>query len=202
MTQDVPIHDPRVLRAIAHPVRTAILGEIEAGGPVRAADVAQALDIPANQASFHLRQLAKYGLVEEAPEAARDKRDRVWKATSRGVSANLNDLAKTPGGQAAVEVFRHSASAWAHHLIDVAIGPTEEKDTIRTMANQSVRLTKQEADQLRLEMQDLIEGWADRTRGRDDTSRRTYSVLQVLQPYPKLFDPEDPESPGGHRVLG
>ena len=50
---------------------------------MRAADVAERLDIPANQASFHLRQLAKYGLVEEAPELARDGRDRVWRATSR-----------------------------------------------------------------------------------------------------------------------
>jgi predicted ArsR family transcriptional regulator len=62
------LSDPRVLRAIAHPVRTRILEEMSASGPVRAADVAQSLGIPANQASFHLRQLAKYGMVEEAPE--------------------------------------------------------------------------------------------------------------------------------------
>ena len=67
------VSDPRVLRAIAHPVRTRILDELEASGPVRAADIARELGIPANQASFHLRQLAKYGLVEEAPEEARDK---------------------------------------------------------------------------------------------------------------------------------
>ena len=73
-------HDPRVLRAIAHPVRVRILHELNATGPSRAADLAADLDIPANQASFHLRQLAKYGLVVEAPEEARDRRDRVWKA--------------------------------------------------------------------------------------------------------------------------
>ena len=52
-------------------------------GPLRAADVARELGIPANQASFHLRQLAKYGLVEEAPEEARDRRDRVWRRLDR-----------------------------------------------------------------------------------------------------------------------
>ena len=77
-----PVHDPKVLRAIAHPVRNRILDELARTGPVRAADVARELGIPANQASFHLRQLAKYGLVEEDPDAARDKRDRVWRPTS------------------------------------------------------------------------------------------------------------------------
>ena len=81
MARRPELHDPRVLRAIAHPVRSRILTELDASGSLRAADVALLLGIPANSASFHLRQLAKFGLVEEDPEAARDKRDRVWKAT-------------------------------------------------------------------------------------------------------------------------
>ena len=93
------MHDPRVLRAIAHPVRNRMLSELAATGTLRAADVARELGIPANQASFHLRQLAKYGLVEEAPEEARDKRDRVWRvADERGVRLNLRELADSPGG--------------------------------------------------------------------------------------------------------
>lgn len=43
----------------------------------RAAD----LDAPVNSTSFHLRVLANAGLLEEDPEHARDKRDRVWKVT-------------------------------------------------------------------------------------------------------------------------
>src|SRR4051812_11699731 len=97
-----PVHDPTMLRAIAHPVRTRILSELTASGPMRAADLARELDIPANQASFHLRQLAKYGLVEEDPAAARDKRDRVWRPTSTdGVTINLTELEQQPGGTAA-----------------------------------------------------------------------------------------------------
>ena len=69
VTQSEPVHDPRLLRAIAHPVRNRILGEMSAGGPMRAADVARELGIPANQASFHLRQLAKYGFVETTPHS-------------------------------------------------------------------------------------------------------------------------------------
>ena len=62
-----PVHDPRVLRAIAHPVRNRILDELGATGPMRAADVARSLGIPANQASFHLRQLAKYAATGLSP---------------------------------------------------------------------------------------------------------------------------------------
>src|SRR3954454_23651524 len=87
------LHDPRVLRAIAHPVRSRILTELEAHGSLRAADVAPLLAIPANQASFHLRQLAKFGLVEEDAAAARDKRDRVWRPTAaRGFNVSLGQI--------------------------------------------------------------------------------------------------------------
>lgn len=191
MAEDQYIHDPRVLRAIAHPVRTRILGEIAAGGPLRAADVARELDIPANQASFHLRQLAKYGLVEEAPGEARDKRDRVWKATSEsGLAVRLNELEKEPGGRAAVSVFRRSATDWAHHLVDLALTGPEEPGILRTMMNQTVKLTRAEAEQLQQELLELVEGWVERTRGRDDDERRTYVVMQVLQPYPQVAEDE------------
>ena len=195
MTRDEYIHDPRVLRAIAHPVRTRILGEIAAGGPLRAADVARELDIPANQASFHLRQLAKYGLVEEAPGEARDKRDRVWRATTEaGLAVRFADLEAQPGGKAAVAVFRRSAGDWAHHLVDLALGGPEEPGVLRALMNQTVKLTKEEAEGLQQDLLDVVDGWVQRTRGRDD-ERRTYIVMQVLQPYPEVAgDPAADES--------
>ncbi len=92
-----PVRDPTVLRGLAHPVRSRIVDEMYATGPVRAADIARDLGIPANQASFHLRQLAKYGLVEEAPGAGRDRRDRVWQLTAQtGLSIDMADLAAVP----------------------------------------------------------------------------------------------------------
>lgn len=179
------LHDPRVLRAIAHPVRTRILGEMSAGGPMRAADLARELGVPANQASFHLRQLAKYGLVEEAPDEARDRRDRVWRVTAASaVTVRLSELERVPGGKAAVAVFRRSATSWAHHLVDRAFATDHEEGSgVFAVVDQTVRLTREEADQLRRELSDLVDGWVERTKGRDP-ERRTYAVLQVLQPYP------------------
>jgi predicted ArsR family transcriptional regulator len=113
-----PMSDPRVLRAIAHPTRGRILDELGAVGPMRAADVGEALGIPANQASFHLRQLAKYGVIVPAPEAARDRRDRVYKLVDqRGFRLDPEEISKRPGGKAAVTVFQHNKSACAHRLV-------------------------------------------------------------------------------------
>lgn len=150
---------------------------------------ARELEIPANQASFHLRQLAKYGLVEEDPAAARDKRDRVWKLVSQeGWTANLGELEDAPGGKSAVQVFRRSAAAWGHVVVDAAYatpsGSAKEKDTIRTVSEEAVRLTKEEAEELSRDLEAVVGSWVERTRGRDDVDRRTYLLFSVLQPHP------------------
>lgn len=67
------------LRAMAHPVRMQIVDRVGRRGTARAADIAEDLDLPANSVSYHLRTLARGGVIVEAPEAARDRRDRVWK---------------------------------------------------------------------------------------------------------------------------
>lgn len=73
-----------MLKAYAHPLRRRIAKTLVGRTYARAADIAEALDIPANSVSFHLRVLAEAGLIKEAPEQARDKRDRVWTAVEGG----------------------------------------------------------------------------------------------------------------------
>lgn len=183
MAEPTPLSDPRVLRAIAHPVRTRILEELSASGPLRAADVARELGIPANQASFHLRQLAKYGLVEEAPEEARDRRDRVWRAASAaGFTVNLGRLKDVPGGRAAVDVFRSTQLARLHQVVDrVFTMDRPEGSGVFTTSDHAIKLTDEEAHQLRQEIDDVVEAWNERTRGRAP-GRRTYHLVQIIQP--------------------
>ena len=187
MVEPQPLSDPRVLRAIAHPVRTRILEELSATGPIRAADVARELGIPANQASFHLRQLAKYGLVEEAPEEARDKRDRVWKATSaQGFTVNLSQFKDAPGGRAAVDVFRTTQLARLHEVVDRTFDlDRAEGSGVFVTSDHAIKLTDDEAHQLREEIDELVEAWSDRTRGRAG-GRRTYHLVQILQPHAEV----------------
>lgn len=56
--------DPKALRAVAHPVRVRLMEEL-IEGPATATELSDRIgESPAN-CSWHLRQLAKYGFVEE-----------------------------------------------------------------------------------------------------------------------------------------
>ena len=58
--------DPRAIRALAHPLRWALLEALGQAGTLTATQASEMLgESPANCA-FHLRTLAKYGFVEEA----------------------------------------------------------------------------------------------------------------------------------------
>lgn len=180
--------DPRVLRAIAHPVRNRILLEIEATGPMRAADVARALGLPANQASFHLRQLGKYGVLEEAPDQARDRRDRVWRVASGDLlRLDLSQIDSAPGGRAALSVWARHAGARAHQLVDAAYALPRPEGTTSVIMESSVRLTREEARLLGAELDRVLDEWAARTRGATDGAERdTYQVLALVQPFAEL----------------
>ncbi|GAA1673727.1 helix-turn-helix domain-containing protein [Nonomuraea maheshkhaliensis] len=74
------LNDPATMRAFAHPVRLALHELLMRAGATTAADAAREVGISQALASYHLRQLARYGFVEQAE--ARDERERPWKATS------------------------------------------------------------------------------------------------------------------------
>jgi DNA-binding transcriptional ArsR family regulator len=77
------VSDGAVLAALAHPLRVALLYQLNALGSRTASQCAQALgETPAN-CSYHLRQLAKVGLVER--EEAADGRERPWRSAYTGL---------------------------------------------------------------------------------------------------------------------
>ena len=74
------IADPATLRALAHPIRWALIEALSAEGSATATRCAELLGESQATCSFHLRQLARFGMVEEAPSAS--KRERPWRLTS------------------------------------------------------------------------------------------------------------------------
>ena len=79
--------DARGMRALAHPVRLAILTRLQADGPSTATRLSETVGASPSVTSWHLRQLAAHGLVRDASDAAalRDHgRERWWEAVSRG----------------------------------------------------------------------------------------------------------------------
>ena len=95
------LRDPRALRALAHPIRLSLVGLLRVEGPLTATRAAELLGESSASMSFHLRQLAKYGLVEEA--GGGKGRERPWRATA--MFTNLPDVAENPDLAVAAELL-------------------------------------------------------------------------------------------------
>ena len=114
------IADPAVMRAVAHPLRLAILTEMwDADRPLRATDLAEILGEPANSVSYHIRRLrdAGYVLDAEGPEGA-TARDHWYVSPQRGITGD-DDATDADGLREAFgAVLRTRYSQVAEHVID------------------------------------------------------------------------------------
>ena len=78
------ITDPRELRALTHPVRLALLEVLAVEGALTATQAGELIGESPTTCSFHFRQLAKYGFVEEAGGGS--GRNRPWRRVHIGMS--------------------------------------------------------------------------------------------------------------------
>src|SRR3954467_7159435 len=111
--------DPKAMRALAHPVRLALLEALTDAGPLTATEAGERVgESPAN-ASFHLRQLAKYGYVEEA-EGGTGRR-RPWKRKHLGM--RFTEVHEDPETAAAARAL---SRVWSHRYLARAEQGLEE----------------------------------------------------------------------------
>lgn len=168
------ISDPKAVLAVTHPLRMRLLGELSRRGTARVVDLANGLGEPANSVSFHLRQLAKYGLIEENPERAENGRERWWRMTSdRGYEIDLDAMRQLEGGEAAVGVFRRVAEGHVlalHRAIQEPPSPVDvPSGQQRTISDDfAVRLSDTQLQQMRLEFAELLDRWTDTSRALTD----------------------------------
>lgn len=80
---DFELTDPKAMRALAHPVRLALLERLQRHGPATASQLSPHVGATPSVTSWHLRHLAGFGLVRDA-EPGPDRRERRWEATARG----------------------------------------------------------------------------------------------------------------------
>jgi len=81
---------PRGMRALAHPVRLALLSRLHAGGPSTATALAPQVGATPSVTSWHLRHLAEHGLVRDA-DVESDGRQRWWEAVGTGFRFTAGD---------------------------------------------------------------------------------------------------------------
>lgn len=105
--QGTPERALSLLRAMGHPTRSAILRVLGTGIPMRVSDVAEDLGLPPNLISYHVRQLAKVGIVHKVPPVGPKDRRETWWAYDRTVSlqANLDSIRALPGADVALAAF-------------------------------------------------------------------------------------------------
>lgn len=84
------VTDATTLRALSHPVRIQLMEALGMHGTMTATEVGERIGESPTTCSFHLRQLAKYGFVEEA--GGGKGRARPWRIASQGLQ-----LTSTPG---------------------------------------------------------------------------------------------------------
>ena len=93
---------PHQLKALTHPVRLRMLGMLRLEGPATATTLAVRLGLNTGATSYHLRQLAQHGFVEEATDLG-NARDRWWKAAHR--STTTANTAPEPEAKETLEAY-------------------------------------------------------------------------------------------------
>ncbi len=179
--------DPRILRAIAHPLRATLLYELFARGTANATTLAEAVGHPVNSVSFHLRQLAKYGLIEEATEAGADGRERWWRPSmTAGLRVSDRELGKTPEGRTSLEVFKKTVVGRWQALVARFFSSREETDEVWASNDAPMLLTDSEAAACSEEILEVLLKWLDhgqKTEPPEGQQRRTYVALTMLMPH-------------------
>jgi hypothetical protein len=180
------VNDPATMRALAHPLRWALLEELTHAGTLTATQASEILgETPANCA-FHLRTLAKYGLVEEA--GGGKGRERPWRRAMAGITMELEQ--DDPRTAAAAGVLNHF---WVNTTLDRARATLLNESAwpgqlARKLATtQSLRyVTEAEVVQMQADLIAVVDRYLERN---DDPSARPPDALPIeflLMAYPLL----------------
>lgn len=182
--KDVTITDPRALRALAHPVRLAILEELHVRGPSTATACGRAVGISPSAASYHLRTLARWGLVVDA--GGGHGRERPWAASGSGFRfepAELGDAAARSAGSLLLRqlVDRGDRGTRAHLEREGALPRRWRRAS--HVSNKILRLTPDEAERVVSGIEQLVAPYL-RSAERDAPGGAVDAVL-LLRLFPR-----------------
>lgn len=155
--------DPRALRAYAHPVRMRLMGLLRTEGPLTATRAADVLGESSGTCSFHLRQLAKYGLVEEAEGGT--GREKPWRATTTSTAWETTGDS-TPEMAAATsllstvvaEQYFEQLARW----LEASPGEPAEWQRAAMLGDRLLYVTPTELEELRGRMRAMLDEYVER----------------------------------------
>ncbi|KUN83199.1 ArsR family transcriptional regulator [Streptomyces bungoensis] len=159
--------DARSLRGLAHPLRMQLLDALRRHGPATASQLGARLGESSGATSYHLRQLATHGFVEDAPGHGKG-RERWWQAVDQGLVFNSGDFEGAgPEVRGMAEVFLHEVAATHARELSTWLSTrdTWQGDWQRgasDMSDATLRLTPELAAELVQKMHALIDGYRGR----------------------------------------
>jgi DNA-binding transcriptional ArsR family regulator len=159
------ITEAKALSALANPYRTRLVDALKVDGPSTASALAKRTGQAVGSVSHHLKVLAEAKLVEEAPELAKDRRERWWRLTSPGTRWSRSEFADDAAAVNAAVAAENLALAlqfqrardWQDNY--EAAG---EWDDASFATQQWLKLTPDELRQLSRELVELILDWSRR----------------------------------------
>jgi DNA-binding transcriptional ArsR family regulator len=180
----VELTDPRALRALAHPLRLKLVGLLRREGPLTATQAGALLgEVPAST-SFHLRQLARYGLVEEA-EGGRG-RERPWQATASFTSWSAAGappdtmIADQMLSGVVAERYADQMRAW----LDVKPSATPAWQEAAQLSDLPLYVTAEELNELGERVNELLEPYLSTNRATDERPEGARLVTFIRMAFP------------------
>lgn len=167
MLPDDAVHvtDVRALRALAHPLRNRLLGLLRLHGPSTSTRLGEHVGQSSGTTSYHLRQLAEHGFVEDAGELG-NGRERWWRARHRMTSWEAGDLLGQDGGGEVQDEFvrlqlaGHGRVLAAWHGQRDALGARWA--AAASLNDYALRLTPAQARTLTAELTAVADRWLAR----------------------------------------
>lgn len=159
--------DPKAMRALAHPLRLRLLGELRIAGPSTVGMLSEKVDESPANVSYHLGTLARHGFVVEVPERARDRRERWWAAEHDTTSWEPADALDEPEQQAASAQLRRAILDRYRQTLEayLEVEPQLDRDWVRgtSSSDSNLHLTAAELQEMRAELETLAARWTERS---------------------------------------
>ncbi|GGU46568.1 winged helix-turn-helix domain-containing protein [Nocardioides albus] len=156
------------LKALTHPVRVRMLGILRLDGPATATTLATRLGINSGATSYHLRQLAHHGFIED--DASRGNgRERWWKAAHQMTVTGQDGAPDTAEGRETLDAYMQTVASIYTQRIQEAIAerallPPEWQETL-SLNDRVARLTPARAAQVKAQINDLLDDLDDEPGG-------------------------------------
>ncbi|HET8604225.1 MAG TPA: helix-turn-helix domain-containing protein [Marmoricola sp.] len=154
---------PAALRALAHPLRVRMLALLRTEGPATATMLAARLEMNTGATSYHLRQLARHGFVEEDVERG-NARDRWWRAVHQATRTDGDRYAEQ-GAQDTFDAYLQAIAVFYTQRLQQAVEERallpQEWRQASTYSDWSLRVSPARARELKAAMAALVEGWEE-----------------------------------------